>query len=68
MKGDGHYFIQQDIDEYFAKKKDDDEKLPADKKESRAVKKMRKSALKFFLKDVLKLDIDFKDYSTKSVR
>ena len=68
MKGDGHYFIQEDIDEYFAKKKDDDEKLPADKKESQAVQRMRKSALKFLLKDVLKLDIEFKDYSTKSVR
>ena len=68
LKGYGSIFTQQEIDEYFLQVKKADDKKPFNKKECKSTKVQRLAALKFFLHDVLNLDIKFKDYSTKSQR
>ena len=45
-----------------------DERKPENQRESEAKKAMRKTALTFYLKECLKLDINFKKYTTKSTR
>ena len=45
-----------------------DERKPENERESEATKVMRKSALTFYLKECLKLDINFTKYKTKSTR
>ena len=45
-----------------------DDRKPLNERESEAIKVMRKSALIFYLKECLKLKIDFKNYKTKSSR
>ena len=67
-KTNSQFFTQQDIDTYFLQIKRADERKPEDQRESEAKKAMRKTALTFYLKECLKLDIDFKKYTTKSTR
>ena len=45
-----------------------DERKPSEDRESESKKVMRKNALIFYLKECLKLNIDFKNYKTKSSR
>ena len=45
-----------------------DDSKPLNERESEAKKVMRKSALIFYLKECLKLKIDFRNYKTKSSR
>ena len=59
-------FTQDDIDDYFAAKVAADVAKPPEKQESKSNKGQRKAALQFYLKDCLNLNIEFKDYSTKS--
>ena len=60
------FYTQEDIDDYFNLLAKADKKRAPDEKESTATKKMRKAALVFLLNTCLKLNIDFKQYSTKS--
>ena len=58
-------FTQGNIDEYFADLENADKKQAKKHQESTATKQLRRAALKFYLNDCLKLDINFKDYSIK---
>lgn len=61
-------FEQDDINHYFAKIKEEDDRKPDDQRESIATKSARKAALRFYLNDCLGLTIDFKKFKTKSTR
>ena len=67
-KTDSRFLTQPDIDDYFATINQADERKPENERESEATKVMRKSALTFYLKEYLKLDINFTKYKTKSTR
>ena len=67
-KSDKQHFSQPEIDDYFAEIKKADERKPENERESQAKKGMRKTALTFYLKECLKLDINFRKYKTKSTR
>ena len=67
-KTDSRFLTQPDIDDYFATIIQADERKPENERESEATKVMRKSALLFYLKEFLKLDINFTKYKTKSTR
>ena len=60
------YLNQDDVDRYFSQLKKEDDKRPDGKQESASTKVHRISALKIYLKNCLKLSIDFSDYSIKS--
>ena len=60
------YFVQDDIDDYFAVKFAANEANPPNKQESKSTKSHRKAALSLYLNDSLKLGIEFKAYPTKS--
>ena len=57
---------QDDVDRYFNKIRKQDEQRQDGKLESGSTKKHRVSALKLYLNDCLRLNIEFKDYSIKS--
>ena len=61
-------FDQLDVDDYWDELVAKDARQELKKRESSAVKKMRKAALKFYLVDCLYQNISFKKYSNKSVR
>ena len=61
-------FDQLDIDDYWDELQAKDARQESKNRESSAVKKIRKAALKFYLVDCLHQTINFKRYSNKSVR
>ena len=67
-RGKSDTFVQEDIDDYFAQIRKDDELKSQNDRESESKKTMRKAALKFYLNECLGLGIDFKNYKTKSAR
>ena len=66
-KGANH-FIQDDIDNYFARLHMLDQRKPVAEQECQSTKVSRKAALRFYLNKCLKLNIDFSDYKTRSNR
>ena len=67
-KTESQFFTQADLDDYFATINQADERKPENQRESEAKKGMRKTALTFYIKECLELDLNFKKYKTKSTR
>ena len=64
-KGNHDYYVQQDIDDYFAGIAHEDRKKDQGTRESKSVQKMRIVALKFYLNQCLGLNLKFRGISTK---
>ena len=60
--------MQEDIDAYFAGLRREDKMRPSEKRESKATHKQRIAALKFYIIDCLKLNLNFKDFKNKGAR
>ena len=57
--GKHEYYVQQDIDSYFANIAKEDRNKPQGERESKSVQKMRIVALNFYLNQCLSLKISF---------